>query len=130
MERQVFSDPWSEKSVLDTINQPRTICIAAEKAGRLIGYMLAYEAAGEAEIVRIAVEKESRRQGVGGHLMLKLENICEERKMSKILLDVRESNTAARSFYEEEGFVEEGIRQNFYDAPKEDAVLMSRKLGR
>ena len=62
--------------------------------------------------------------------MLKLENICEERKMSKILLDVRESNTAARSFYEEEGFVEEGIRQNFYDAPKEDAVLMSRKLGR
>ncbi|GKH34259.1 bifunctional tRNA (adenosine(37)-N6)-threonylcarbamoyltransferase complex dimerization subunit type 1 TsaB/ribosomal protein alanine acetyltransferase RimI [Muricomes sp. OA1] len=130
MERQIFSDPWSETSVLDTINQPQTICIAAEKAGRLIGYMLVYEAAGEAEIVRIAVEKESRRQGAGSHLMLKLENICEERKINKILLDVRESNAAARSFYEEEGFVEDGIRQNFYDAPKEDAVLMSRKLGR
>ena len=38
--------------------------------------MLAYEAAGEAEIVRIAVEKESRRQGAGSHLMLKQENIC------------------------------------------------------
>ena len=59
--------------------------------------MLAYEAAGEAEIVRIAVEKESRRQGAGSHLMLKLENICEERKINKILLDVRESNAAART---------------------------------
>ncbi len=62
--------------------------------------------------------------------MLKLENICEERKINKILLDVRESNAAARTFYEEEGFAEDGIRQNFYDDPKEDAVLMSRRLGR
>ena len=43
---------------------------------------------------------------------------------------MRESNAAARTFYEEEGFAEDGIRQNFYDDPKEDAVLMSRRLGR
>lgn len=130
LERQCFSDPWSEKSVLDTVNLPNTICIAAEKAGRMIGYLLAYEAADEAEIVRVAVEKEARRQGAGSLLMLKLENVCEDRKINKILLDVRESNEVARSFYKGKGFAEDGIRQSFYDAPKEDAILMSRILGR
>ncbi|WP_109733965.1 tRNA (adenosine(37)-N6)-threonylcarbamoyltransferase complex dimerization subunit type 1 TsaB [Faecalicatena orotica] len=129
MEHQVFADAWSEKSVLETIKLPNTICIAAEKTGRLVGYMLAYEAAGEAEIARIAVDKEMRRQGAGGHLMLALENICEERKINKLLLDVRESNMEARSFYEDEGFTEDGIRQKFYTDPEEDAVLMSRELG-
>lgn len=130
MEHLVFSDAWSEKSVMETIRLANTICIAAEKAGRLVGYMLVYEAAGEAEIARIAVDKEMRRQGAGGHMMLELENICEERKIRKLLLDVRESNMEARSFYEDEGFTEDGIRQKFYTNPEEDAVLMSRELGR
>lgn len=128
LERQVFSDAWSEKSVLDTIRQPHSICIATEKAGRFAGYILAYEAAGEVEIARIAVDKDMRRQGVGSHLLLQLENICEERKIGKLLLDVRESNSAARLFYEEDGFTEDGIRQKFYSDPEEDAVLMSREL--
>lgn len=130
MEHLVFPDAWSEKSVMETIRLANTICIAAEKAGRLVGYMLVYEAAGEAEIARIAVDKEMRRQGAGGHMMLELENICEERKIRKLLLDVRESNMEARSFYEDEGFTEDGIRQKFYTNPEEDAVLMSRELGR
>lgn len=130
MESQVFSDAWSEKSVLETIKLPNTICIAAEKAGRLVGYMLVYEAAGEAEIARIAVDRDMRRQGVGSHLLQQLERICEERKISKLLLDVRESNMPARSFYAEIGFREDGIRQKYYTAPEEDAVLMSRELGR
>lgn len=130
LEFQIFSDCWSEKSVLETISQPQSICIAAEKAGRLAGYILAYEVAGEAEILRIAVDKEMQRQGVGSHLMLKLEDICEEKNIRKILLDVRESNKTARIFYQEEGFLEDGIRQNFYDNPREDAVLMSRELGK
>ncbi|MGC4019442.1 MAG: ribosomal protein S18-alanine N-acetyltransferase [Muricomes sp.] len=130
LEFQIFSDFWSEKSVLETINNPRSICIAAKKAGRLAGYMLSYEAAGEVEIARIAVESEMQRQGVGSRLILKLEDICEERNIQKILLDVRESNRTAQMFYEEQGFREDGIRQNFYDNPKEDAVLMSRKLGK
>lgn len=128
MERQVFPDAWSEKSVLETIKLPQTICVAAEKAGRLVGYVLVYETAGEAEIARIAVDKDIRRQGVGAFLMLQLENICEERKITKLLLDVRESNASARSFYEDMGFTEDGIRQKFYADPEEDAILMSRCL--
>ena len=129
MEQQIFSDSWSEKSVLETVQQKQSVCFAAEKAGHLLGYLLAYHAADEAEIARIAVQKEARRQGAAGKLMQALEHYCEEHKMEKLLLDARESNEAARSFYTKNGFVEDGIRQGFYTNPSEDAVLMSRQLG-
>ena len=129
MEQQIFSDPWSEKSVMETVQQKQSVCFAAEKAGHILGYLLVYHAADEAEIARIAVQKEARRQGAAGKLMQALENYCEEHKMEKLLLDVRESNEAARSFYTKNGFVEDGIRQGFYTNPSEDAVLMSRQLG-
>ena len=129
MEQQIFSDPWSEKSVMETVQLKQSVCFAAEKAGHLLGYLLAYHAADEAEIARIAVQKEARRQGAAGKLMQALEHYCEEHKMEKLLLDVRESNEAARSFYTKNGFVEDGIRQGFYVNPSEDAVLMSRQLG-
>ena len=129
MEQQIFSDSWSEKSVLETVQQKQSVCFAAEKAGHLLGYLLAYHAADEAEIARIAVQKEARRQGAAGKLMQALEHYCEEHKMEKLLLDVRESNEAARSFYTKNGFVEDGMRQGFYVNPSEDAVLMSRQLG-
>ena len=129
MEQQIFSDSWSEKSVLETVQQKQSVCFAAEKAGHLLGYLLAYHAADEAEIARIAVQKEARRQGAAGKLMQALEHYCEEHKMEKLLLDGRERNEAARSCYTNNGFVEDGIRQGFYVNPSEDAVLMSRQLG-
>lgn len=129
MEQQIFSDPWSEKSVMETVQQKQSVCFAAEKAGHILGYLLVYHAADEAEIARIAVQKEARRQGAAGKLMQALEHYCEEHKMEKLLLDVRESNEAARSFYTKNGFVEDGIRQGVYTNPSEDAVLMSRQLG-
>ena len=129
MEQQIFSDPWSEKSVMETVQQKQSVCFAAEKAGHILGYLLVYHAADEAEIARIAVQKEARRQGAAGKLMQALEHYCEEHKMEKLLLDVRESNEAARSFYTKNGFVEDGIRKGFYTNPSEDAVLMSRQLG-
>lgn len=130
MEHQIFTDAWSEKAVLDTINQKNTICLAAEKAGRLIGYLLAYAAADEAEIARIAIVKEFQRQGAGRALILGLETVCEANNISKLLLDVRESNEAARTFYTNMGFQEDGIRQRFYENPQEDDILMSRELGK
>ena len=63
MEQQIFSDPWSEKKC-DGDCAAETVCLlCGEKAGHLLGYLLAYHAADEAEIARIAVQKEARRQG-------------------------------------------------------------------
>ena len=128
MEHQLFSDAWSEKSILETMDQTNTICLIAEKAGRTAGYLLAYTAADEAEIARIAVVKELQRQGAARALLTELESVCGSEGIKKILLDVRSGNSAARALYENAGFKEDGIRQRFYEDPVEDAILMSREL--
>lgn len=128
MEHQSFSDAWSEKAVLETLRQPTALCLVAEKAGRRVGYLLAYQAADEIEIARVAVVEEVKRQGVGTALMKKLQEEGTQRKAGKILLDVRERNHTAQAFYEKIGFKEDGIRKSFYTEPEEDAVLMSMKI--
>ena len=128
MEHQLFSDAWSEKSVQETMDQPASICLMAEKAGRPAGYLLAYTAADEVEIARIGVSKELQRQGTGRTLLAELEKLCASKGIGKILLDVRAGNEAARALYAAAGFREDGIRQRFYENPQEDAVLMSRTL--
>ena len=128
MEHQLFSDAWSEKSILETLDQTNTICLIAEKAGRTAGYLLAYTAADEAEIARIAVVKELQRQGAARALLAELESVCGSEGIKKILLDVRSGNSAARALYANAGFKEDGIRQRFYEDPEEDAILMSREL--
>ena len=128
MEHQIFSDAWSEKSVLDTMNQKNAVCLTAEKAGRIIGYVLSYTAADEAEIARIAVAEEFRRQGTARAILRELENVCSSKGVKKLLLDVRDSNREARAFYTDMGFQEDGIRRRFYENPQEDGILMSREL--
>ncbi len=128
MEHQLFSDAWSEKSVVGTLEQPDSICLMAEKAGRTAGYLLSYKVADEVEIARIAVIKELQRQGVARALLAELDAICQAGGIRRILLDVRSGNRAARALYESAGFKEDGIRQHFYEDPAEDAILMSRNL--
>ena len=92
------------------------------------GVRIAYTAADEAEIARIAVVKELQRQGAARALLTELESVCGSEGIRKILLDVRCGNKAARALYEAAGFKEDGIRQRFYEDPAEDAILMSREL--
>lgn len=128
MEHQTFSDAWSEKSILDTLRNPKTICLVAEKIGKIVGYCIVYTADDEADIARIAVLKESRRFGIASELIHALDVICWENQIQIIMLDVRVSNDGARAFYEKHGFTQDGIRENYYKNPIEDAILMSRAV--
>lgn len=128
MEHQTFSDAWSEKAILDTLRNPKTICLVAEKIGKIVGYCIVYTADDEADIARIAVLKESRRFGIASELIHALDVICWENQIQIIMLDVRVSNDAARAFYEKHGFTQDGIRENYYKNPIEDAILMSRAV--
>ena len=128
IEYQTFPDHWSQNAVLDTLSNPQTVCLLAEKAGKAAGYLLAYLAGGEAEIARIAVPEGLKRQGIGKKLLQLLEETCKEKQVGRLLLDVRESNREARAFYQKMAFQEDGVRKGFYQSPAEDAVLMSREL--
>lgn len=129
LESAVFSDAWTVKSIRDTYNQPQTFIVTAELDGKVAGYCIVYFVLDEGEIARVAVNHSYRRQGVGRSILKQVEKICEEKNIIRLMLDVRESNESARKFYQSFGFKEDGIRKNFYEMPKENAVLMSKNIG-
>ena len=85
-------------------------------------------AADEGEIPNVCVAAAARRRGIGKLLM---DALCEEARgcgITSLFLEVRQSNAAARGLYRLSGFEEIGIRKGFYELPKEDAVLMMRRI--
>lgn len=129
LERMTFSDAWTLKSIYDTFCQKQAFVVTAEIDGQVAGYCIVYFALDEGEIARIAVDATKRRQGVGREILNQVEKLCTDRGILRLLLEVRESNETARNFYLRFGFQEDGIRKNFYDVPREDAVLMSKVIG-
>ena len=129
MESAVFSDAWTAKSIEDTDNQPQAFIMTAELDGKVAGYCIVYFVLDEGEIARIAVDNCFRRQGVGRKLLEQVERTCKEKGIIRLMLDVRESNESARAFYKSLGFEVDGVRKNFYEMPKENAVLMSKVPG-
>lgn len=128
LEKEVFSDAWTSKGISETYGQSQAVIAVADSSGELAGYCIVYYVMDEGEIARIAVNENMRRQGVGRGLLDYVCVCCKAKKIERLLLDVRESNVGARAFYQQYGFTEDGIRKNFYENPKENAVLMSKML--
>lgn len=128
LEGKIFSDAWTNQGILETLNQSQAFIMVAELDDELVGYCIIYYVMDEGEIARIAVDEKARRQGVGRGLFDCVCKCCKEKQIARLLLDVRESNAGARAFYERYGFAEDGIRKNFYENPKENAILMSKML--
>ena len=130
LEQEIFPDPWSLTALRDTWNQKQAQILGAWLDGQMAGYVIVYFAADESEIARIAVDEKFRRQGVAGALLDEMARVLAGKGIARLMLDVRKSNAAALRFYLSRGFKEDGVRKNFYTNPIEDAILMSRRLGR
>ena len=131
LEKEVFSMPWSEKGFEDALAQPGNIFLVSEMStGQIIAYCGLYVAAAEGEITNVATAEHMRGQGVGFALVSEICREAFENGISNIFLEVRKSNNIAHRLYEKSGFVDCGIRKNFYEKPQEDAIVMCRELRR
>lgn len=128
LEKATFSDAWTEKGIYDTWKQSQAFVVVAEENNNIVGYCIIYYVLDEGEIARIAVDSTLRKQGVGRQILDHVVEICNTKEITTLLLDVRESNETARRFYQKYGFLEDGIRKNFYEGPREHAVLMSMQI--
>lgn len=128
IERQCFSDPWSENAFEDELNNPLAVYLVAHDDGRCTGYCGFWSVAGEGGITNVAVAPEYRRRGTGRALIEKMIDTALELKLSLLTLEVRASNTAAQSLYEKYGFEKVGIRPNYYQNPRENAWIMTKNL--
>ncbi len=85
-------------------------------------------AALEAEILNLAVEPRSRRQGVARALLGAALEVSRAAGATLVFLEVRESNAGAIGFYQLQGFQASGRRRRYYHDPPEDALVLSRVL--
>ena len=97
-------------------------------AATLQGFLMAREVAGEWEIENIVVEERTRRQRLATRLLVALQEVARAEHASAVFLEVRESNQAARAFYESRGFLHTGPRPRYYADPVEDAITYRLQL--
>ena len=126
LEDECFSLPWSRKGFEDFFSLDFTTAYVAEDEGKILGYIGLYLSGEDADITNVAVTSSARRRGIGKALITAAKNSLG---VMNLFLEVRESNLAARSLYDSEGFVTDGKRKNFYQNPREDAILMSYRKG-
>lgn len=124
LEKSIFSIPWSKKSFENSLNSKDTLFVVAENAGEILGYLGMYLFSEEADISNVAVAKKYRRQHVAKRLLEYIFIQAKSRGVKNITLEVRETNVAAIRLYERMGFVEAGIRKNYYKEPTENALIM------
>ena len=129
IEEDCFSIPWSEKSFYDEITKNKmAIYIVAKEDEKIIGYGGMWHVINEGHITNVAVKKEYRGKGIGNQIINALIDIDKEKEMIGITLEVRTSNDVAQNLYKKNGFIIEGIRKEYYDDNKEDAILMWKHL--
>lgn len=126
LEKQCFSSPWTSQMLQSQFPDDRHVFIVAENDGVVLGYVGMMYVLDEGYISNVAVSPSCRRQGIGDALINELLLRCEKLALSFVTLEVRESNQAARALYAKHGFTDVGQRKNYYDLPKEDAILMTK----
>ena len=120
---------WAEREydALFAAEAPPRIALVATSgadADRVIGFVIARCATAEWEIENMVVAREKRNRGIGIKIIRELLLQAQSAGATSVLLEVRESNLAARRLYEKLGFSQQG-RRNYYRDPEEDALLLS-----
>jgi ribosomal-protein-alanine N-acetyltransferase len=103
-------------------------CEGNQPNGSIVGMIGFWMMVGEAHIITIAVRRDRRRKGIADLLLTSALELAKSLEAFAMTLEVRKSNMEAQSLYAKYGFTERGVRKNYYDEIKEDAVIMTREL--
>ena len=127
LEKQCFSLPWTTELLQSQMKDAQHEFIAAlAPDGTVLGYVGMMYVLDEGYISNVAVSPDYRRQGIADALITRLCEICTGLELSFVTLEVRAGNAPAIALYEKHGFQRVGLRRNYYERPKEDALIMTK----
>ena len=104
------------------------LALVAETTGSVSGFVISRRMLDEGEILNLAVRRQDRRKGQGRALLSAALEQLQRGGVSRVYLEVRESNAAAIAFYQKQGFSKSGRRPGYYRDPAEAAILMEKNL--
>ncbi len=122
---------YRRDSIARQIRDAETEVVVARDVESVVGFavMEFHFDARRAHLVLLAVEPAYRRRGAGVALFRWLEKIARLGGITRIQLELRADNQAARAFYERLGFRATELRRGYYDG-RQDAINMARRIGR
>lgn len=126
LEQAYFSRPWPIDMLRRQLPSDRHEFLVASRGEEILGYIGMLHVMDEGYISNVAVKETARRNGVGSLLVEAMMRRCEALSLLFVTLEVRASNEPAIRLYDRFSFVPVGRRKGYYEAPKEDAVLMTR----
>jgi len=127
LERICFSRPWSKRMLGEELeNQCAAFLVAEDENGKVLGYAGLLVMMDEGYITNVAVFPEYRRLGIAAKIIEVYMNFAKANDLAFLTLEVRPSNAPAIALYQRFGFEEVGRRKNYYDLPKEDALILTR----
>lgn len=131
LEEMAFSMPWHKESFIEMIENKDALYLVVEEAeapGKVIACCGLLSIVGEGDITNVVVHPDAREKGIGYRMLTELLVRGEkEFGIKEYTLEVRQSNIGAIRLYEKLGFLQEGVRKNFYEAPVENAVIMWKR---
>lgn len=119
---------WAEGGVSELLGWGGVLALVGEDDKKIIGFIIGRQVGEEAEILNLAVLQAKRREGVGGALLKAAMDEFRARQVSRVFLEVRESNERGTTFYAKHGFSRAGRRAGYYRDPEEAAIVMEEKL--
>ena len=130
IERASFKNPWSKKSLTSELANPlaNTIIAKSSRNSSVYGYSCCKIIVPEAELLRIAITPECRRQGTARALLDEIFKLLHLQQVTTVFLEVSETNQAALALYKKSGFLVTGSRPGYYDQGTTAALLLQRDL--
>lgn len=129
IEIECFSVPWSREALEEELDNPYAhYVVCTDEVGNVLGYIGSRIVLDSADITNVAVRPVYRRRGIARQLVSRMLEQMAAKDVTGVLLEVRESNLPAQNCYAQAGFTVVGRRKNYYELPKEDALLMGRVL--
>ena len=122
-----FPTRGAKKASLPSWKIPLSCWLVALDGETVAGYVGSQTVMDETDMMNIAVHPDFRRQGVARALILALIGELKKRGSRCLTLEVRASNDPARALYESLGFAHVGTRRNYYQNPKEDALILRKE---
>jgi ribosomal-protein-alanine N-acetyltransferase len=128
LERQLFDSPWSEDSFRAELRNSVSTTFVLDNGASIIGYAVVWLIDDEMQIGKIAIAPPFRNLGIASWTLELMLEWARWHHVKDIFIEVRRSNESAIHLYEKFGFTMQGRRVDYYDAPREDALLMTAKI--
>ena len=129
LERICFSTPWSRNMLAEELeNALSAFLVALDDGDNVVGYAGLQVILDEGSITNVAVRPDCRRQGIAGKLLQVFLDFARGNHLAFLTLEVRASNYDAIALYGSRGFREAGRRKNYYEHPREDAIIMTKEF--